>query len=125
MNKKLEELKYTESHEWIAVEGDTITVGITEHAQEQLGDIVYVGIPEMGASFAAGDTAAVIESVKAASDIYAPLPGEVVAVNEELNDKPETVNSSPYADGWLFKLKVSTTESDKFMSLDDYKKLID
>lgn len=123
MSRDLGKLQYTDSHEWIEVDGDTITIGITEHAQEQLGDIVYVGVPEMGKTFAAGDTAAVIESVKAASDICAPLSGEVVAVNEALNDSPETVNSSPVGDGWLFKLKVESAESDKFISLADYKKL--
>ena len=120
----LETLKYTDSHEWIQVEGNTVTVGITDHAQEQLGDIVYVGAPEVGSSFAEGDTVAVIESVKAASDIYAPLAGEVVEVNTNLDSNPETVNSSPYEDGWLFKLKVESTVSDKFIAKTDYDKLI-
>ena len=125
MSKDLEKLHYTESHEWLAVDGDIVTVGITEHAQEQLGDIVYIGLPEVGASFAAGDSAAVIESVKAASDIYAPLAGEVTEVNEALNDSPDTVNSSPYENGWLYKLKAGSIETDKFLSLADYKKLIE
>jgi glycine cleavage system H protein len=100
------ELKYTPSHEWIRAEGDGVyTVGITEHAQELLGDMVFVELPEVGDNAAAGDDVAVAESVKAASDIYAPIAGEVLAVNEELEDSPELVNSDPYGDGWLFKLK--------------------
>ncbi len=125
MSKKLEELKYTDSHEWVSLEGDTATVGITEHAQEQLGDIVFVEVPEVGANFTAGDNAAVIESVKAASDIFSPLDGEVVAANETLSGSPEIVNSSPYEDGWLFKIKVSAADVDKLLSLEAYQKLID
>ncbi|MBE8182734.1 MAG: glycine cleavage system protein GcvH [Candidatus Portiera sp.] len=125
MSKKLEELKYTDSHEWVSLEGDTATVGITEHAQEQLGDIVFVEVPEVGANFTAGDNAAVIESVKAASDIFSPLDGEVVAANETLSGSPEIVNSSPYEDGWLFKIKVSAADVNKLLSLEAYQKLID
>lgn len=100
------ELKYAPSHEWIRDEGDGVyTVGITEHAQELLGDMVFVELPEVGDNVSAGDDVAVAESVKAASDIYAPIAGEIVAVNEELEDSPELVNSDPYGDGWLFKLK--------------------
>ncbi|MCH8501898.1 MAG: glycine cleavage system protein GcvH [Aliidiomarina sp.] len=100
------ELKYAASHEWIRDEGDGIyTVGITEHAQELLGDMVFVDLPEVGDNVSAGDDVAVAESVKAASDIYAPIAGEIVAVNEELEDSPELVNSDPYGDGWLFKIK--------------------
>ncbi len=101
------ELKYASSHEWVRNEGDgVVTVGITEHAQELLGDMVFVDLPDAGDEFAAGDDCAVAESVKAASDIYAPVAGEIVAVNEELEDSPETVNSDPYGDGWLFKIKM-------------------
>ncbi|WP_312239681.1 glycine cleavage system protein GcvH [Pantoea sp.] len=120
-------LKYRESHEWVRKEDDgTYTVGITEHAQELLGDMVFVDLPDVGATFAAGDDCAVAESVKAASDIYAPLSGEIVAVNEELADAPELVNSEPYAAGWLFKIKASDeSELDALLSADAYKDSID
>ncbi|MBV0933990.1 glycine cleavage system protein GcvH [Marinobacterium weihaiense] len=102
------ELKYVASHEWIRDEGNGIvTVGITDHAQDLLGDVVFVELPDLGAEVAAGDDAGVVESVKAASDIYAPLSGEVVAINEALEDAPESVNSDPYGDGWFFQLKLS------------------
>mgnify|MGYP002652820472 FL=1 len=102
------ELKYASSHEWVRAEGNGVyTVGITEHAQELLGDMVFVDLPEVGAAVEAGADCAVAESVKAASDIYAPISGEIVAVNEELNDSPELVNSEPYAGGWIFKIKAS------------------
>ncbi|ORM66420.1 glycine cleavage system protein H [Pantoea rodasii] len=121
------ELKYRDSHEWVRQEADgTFTVGITEHAQELLGDMVFVDLPDVGATFAAGDDCAVAESVKAASDIYAPLSGEVVAVNEELADAPELVNSEPYAAGWLFRIKASdVSELDSMMDADAYKGAID
>lgn len=103
------ELKYSKEHEWLRKEADgTYTVGITEHAQELLGDMVFVDLPEVGATVEAGADCAVAESVKAASDIYAPISGEIVAVNEELNDSPELVNSDPYTDGWISKLKPAT-----------------
>ncbi|CAN7292492.1 glycine cleavage system protein GcvH [Pseudoduganella sp. LjRoot289] len=99
------DLKYTESHEWVRAEADgTVTVGITEFAQDALGDIVFVELPKVGTSYTAGDDAAVVESVKAASDIYAPLSGEVVAVNDAVADAPESINSDAYG-AWLFKLK--------------------
>ena len=102
------ELKYSKEHEWLRKEADgTYTVGITEHAQELLGDMVCVDLPEVGATVAAGDDCAVAESVKAASDIYAPISGEIVAVNEALGDAPEQVNSEPYGEGWIFKIKAS------------------
>lgn len=121
------ELKYRDSHEWVRKEADgTYTVGITEHAQELLGDMVFVDLPEVGATFAAGDDCAVAESVKAASDIYAPLSGEIVAVNEALTDAPEQVNSAPYADGWLFRIKASDeSELDTMLDADAYKASID
>ena len=101
-------LKYASSHEWLRAEGDGIyTVGITEHAQELLGDMVFVELPEVGESVPQGDDVAVAESVKAASDIYAPVSGEIVAVNDALSDSPELVNSSPYEDGWMFKIKIA------------------
>ncbi|MBJ3815876.1 glycine cleavage system protein GcvH [Shimwellia pseudoproteus] len=100
------ELKYSKEHEWLRKEADgSYTVGITEHAQELLGDMVFVDLPETGATVAAGDDCAVAESVKAASDIYAPISGEIVAVNDALSDAPELVNSEPYGAGWIFKIK--------------------
>ncbi|QKJ88538.1 Glycine cleavage system H protein [Paramixta manurensis] len=121
------ELKYRESHEWVRKEADgTYTVGITEHAQELLGDMVFVDLPEVGATFAVGDDCAVAESVKAASDIYAPLSGEIVSVNDALDGSPELVNSAPYADGWLFKIKASDeSELDSLLDADAYKAAID
>ncbi|MBE0366902.1 MULTISPECIES: glycine cleavage system protein GcvH [Pseudoalteromonas] len=102
------ELKYASSHEWVRAEGDgTYTVGITEHAQELLGDMVFVELPEVGDEVDAGEDCAVAESVKAASDIYAPITGEVVAINEDLEDSPETVNNDAFGDGWLFRVKAS------------------
>jgi glycine cleavage system H protein len=116
------ELKYAKSHEWAKDEGDgTITVGITDHAQEQLGDLVFVDLPEEGDSVEAGSDCAVVESVKAASDIYCPVSGEIIAVNEALAESPEMVNESPYGDGWLFKLKMSdASELDALLSADGY-----
>ena len=121
------ELKYRESHEWVRKEADgTYTVGITEHAQELLGDMVFIDLPDVGSSFAAGDDCAVAESVKAASDIYAPLSGEVVAVNDALEASPELVNSEPYASGWLFRLKASDeSELDQLMDAEAYLASID
>ncbi|QCP60685.1 glycine cleavage system protein GcvH [Pantoea sp. SO10] len=121
------ELKYRDSHEWVRKEADgTFTVGITAHAQELLGDMVFVDLPDVGATFSAGDDCAVAESVKAASDIYAPLSGEIVAVNDNLGDSPELVNSAPYADGWLFRIKASDeSELDAMLDADAYKAAID
>jgi len=102
------ELKYSKEHEWLRKEADgSYTVGITEHAQELLGDMVFVDLPEVGKTVDAGDDCAVAESVKAASDIYAPISGEIVAVNDPLSDSPERVNSEPYTGGWIFKIKAS------------------
>ncbi|WP_431225167.1 glycine cleavage system protein GcvH [Serratia sp. L9] len=102
------ELKYAASHEWVRDEGNgEYVVGITEHAQELLGDMVFVDLPEVGATVSAGDDCAVAESVKAASDIYAPISGEIIAVNGELESSPELVNSEPYGEGWLFRIKAS------------------
>ena len=106
MSQVLPDLRYARSHEWARVEDDgTVTVGVSDHAQEALGDVVFVELPEPGAELAAGDEAGVVESVKAASDIYAPISGRVIAVNEALEDTPETVNSDPYQDGWFFRLQ--------------------
>ncbi len=116
------ELKYASSHEWARLEEDgTVTVGISDHAQNALGDVVFVELPELGATLAAGDEAGVVESVKAASDIYAPVGGEVVAINEALEDAPETVNTEPYSDGWFFRLKLEdAAELDNLLSAEDY-----
>jgi glycine cleavage system H protein len=119
-----ERLKYTTTHEWIADNGDgTVTVGITGVATEQLGDLVYVELPKLGAKVAKGASIAVVESTKAASDVYAPISGEVVAANDELSASPGTVTESPYERGWLFKLKVANKgEMSELMAREDYAK---
>lgn len=116
------ELRVASSHEWARLEEDgTVTVGISDHAQEALGDVVFVELPDVGDSLAAGTEAGVVESVKAASDIYAPVGGEVIAINEQLEDEPETVNSDPYNDGWFFKLQpTDTAELEALLSAQDY-----
>lgn len=121
------ELKYAASHEWVRDEGNgEYVVGITEHAQELLGDMVFVDLPDVGAAVTAGDDCAVAESVKAASDIYAPISGEIVAVNEALEASPELVNSEPYGDGWLFRIKASdAAELGKLLDADAYQASID
>ncbi|NOU51497.1 glycine cleavage system protein GcvH [Pseudoalteromonas sp. JBTF-M23] len=121
------ELKYASSHEWVRAEGDgTYTVGITEHAQELLGDMVFVELPEVDDEVDAGEDCAVAESVKAASDIYAPISGTIVAINEELEDAPETVNNDAYGDGWLFRIKASDeSDLENLLSAEDYANTID
>ena len=121
------ELKYTETHEWVRLEDDgTVVVGITDHAQDALGDIVYVELPEVGANADSGGEVAVVESVKAASDIYSPVSGEIVEINSGLEDEPETVNQSPYGDGWLFRVKLADPEDiESLMDADGYKSMID
>ena len=116
------ELKYVSSHEWLRTEADgTITVGITEHAQELLGDIVFVELPEVGTTLSADEQAGVVESVKAASDVYAPIEGEIVAVNQALVDAPETANSDPYGDGWFFRIKpANAADLDGLLSAEQY-----
>lgn len=116
------ELKYTKSHEWVRDEGDGIvTVGITDHAQELLGDLVFVELPELGASLAREAECGVVESVKAASDIYSPLSGEIAEINEALADAPETLNSDPYGDGWIFKLRLSDpAEMSELLAAESY-----
>ncbi|MFD2189893.1 glycine cleavage system protein GcvH [Pistricoccus aurantiacus] len=118
-------LRYTESHEWVLDNGDgTVTLGITDHAQQALGDVVFVELPEIGREMDAGDEFGVIESVKAASDLYAPLAGEVVEINEALEDSPETINESPYEDGWIAKLRLIDEDSlEKLMDADAYTKV--
>jgi glycine cleavage system H protein len=104
------ELKFLSSHEWVLVEGNVATVGVSDHAQELLGDLVYVELPEQGSTVAAGDSAGVIESVKAASDTYAPLSGEIIEVNDELEDAPDKINNDPYGDGWMYKIAIEDAE---------------
>jgi glycine cleavage system H protein len=122
MSNVPKELLYTRSHEWVRREDDgSVTIGITDHAQELLGDLVFVEVPEVGASFAAGDDCAVVESVKAASDVYSPVSGEVVEANELLGNTPETINSDPYGDGWIFRIKPEDdSELDDLMDADTY-----
>jgi glycine cleavage system H protein len=119
------DLKYTESHEWVRTEADgTLTVGITDHAQEALGDIVFFEVQQQGKTVSAGDTVAVIESVKAASDIYAPVSGEIIEANPAVSDSPESVNSAPY-ENWLFKIKPEAgAAEDRLMDADAYAKAI-
>ena len=116
------DLKFLSSHEWARVESDgTITIGISDHAQDLLGDIVFVELPEVGQAFDAEADAAIVESVKAASDLYSPLSGEVIEINSLLEDQPEIINSSPYEDGWFFKLTPSDmSELDNLLSPEDY-----
>jgi glycine cleavage system H protein len=117
-----DDLKYAETHEWIRIDGDTGTVGITDHAQNELTDIVYVDPPKVGAAVAAGQPAAVVESVKAASDIYAPVDGEVIEVNEALSAEPALVNTAPYENGWLFKVRLANpSQLDALKSPDEYR----
>lgn len=119
-----EELKYTEEHEWVLVEDDLVTVGITDFAQDSLGDIVFVELPEIGMKVEAGKAFGVVESVKAVSDIYSPITGEVVEVNEELPDTPEILNTSPYEDGWMVKIRLSDpAELDDLLDADAYREL--
>jgi glycine cleavage system H protein len=118
-------MKYTEEHEWLRVEGDLIVVGITEHAATQLGDVVFIELPEVEAMVAQGDEVVVIESVKAASDILAPVDGEIVEVNDKLVDKPGLVNDDPTGTGWMFKMRVDDLSVlDEFMDEDEYNDLI-
>lgn len=120
-----ENLKYLESHEWAKIEDDgTVTVGISDHAQELLGDIVFVELPQVGSSVAKQADVAVVESVKAASDVYSPVSGEIIATNENLENAPETVNSSPYDDGWFFKIKPTNIEEvSDLLDAEAYKQL--
>jgi len=118
--------KFSKDHEWVKVEGEVATVGITDHAQEQLGDVVFVDLPEVGAAVTMNETMGAVESVKAASDVYAPVSGEVTDVNGALNDDPALINSSAESDGWMCKIKLSTPgELDGLMDADAYKKFCD
>lgn len=123
MSEIRKELKYLSSHEWARVEEDgTVTIGITDHAQEALGDVVFVEMPEVGSTVSVGEEAGVVESVKAASDIYSLVSGEVIEINELLQDAPETVNSSPYDEGWFFRVRPDDlAELDEAMDADGYR----
>lgn len=117
-------LRYVATHEWVKLEEDIVLVGISDHAQDALGDVVYVELPEIDASYQAGDEIAVVESVKAASDIYAPVAGTVIEINSELEDAPELVNESPYAKGWFFKLKADDPAAvEGLLRAEDYQKI--
>lgn len=119
-------LRYSEEHEWVSVDGDVATVGISDFAQQQLGDVVFVELPEIGRTVTRGDEVAVVESVKAASEVYAPVSGEVVEVNELLGDEPGTVNESAEADGWFFRLRLTDrSELDELMDAAAYKTFAD
>jgi glycine cleavage system H protein len=110
MSEVPSELKFLSSHEWVMVEDGVATIGVSDHAQELLGDLVYVELPETGTTVAAGDSVGVIESVKAASDTYAPISGEVIEINDDLEDAPERINLDPYGDGWMYKLAIEDPE---------------
>ena len=127
MSRMPSDLSYAESHEWLRHAGDgTALVGVTDHAQDALGDVVYVELPEIGAQIDAGAEVAVVESVKAASDIYSPVTGEILLINDALEDQPDLVNSSPYADGWLFSVRLDNPEEVQAMlDADAYQAVID
>ena len=117
-----EDLQYTKSHEWVRIEGDTATIGITDHAQDELGDVVFVELPEEGATFDAGESFGTVESVKAVSDLYTPVGGEVVEVNSALEDAPENINEDPYGEGWIVKLR--TTDGADLLSPEEYEQVV-
>ena len=120
------DLLYTNDHEWLRREDDgSVTIGITDHAATALGDLVYVELPEVGQNVEAGGEMAVVESVKAASDVYAPVAGSVAAVNEELSDDPEKINADPYGDGWIVRLEIEGLDESELMSPDAYQQLLD
>ena len=127
MSNLPDNIKYLSSHEWARLEADgTVTVGITDHAQDQLGDVVYVELPDKATAFAAGDESAVVESVKAASDIYAPVSGEIIASNPELDIKPELVNTDPYGAGWFYKIQPSdVSELENLLGAAGYQATVD
>jgi glycine cleavage system H protein len=118
-----DDLRYTKSHEWVRAEDGTVTIGITDHAQEELGDVVFVELPEVGATIGAGDSFGTVESVKAVSDLYTPVGGEVVEVNSSLEDAPEKINDDPYGEGWIVKL--STSEEADLLSPEEYEKVVE
>ena len=127
MSEIPKELKYSQTHEWVEVAHDgTATVGITDHAQDLLGDIVFVEAPEVNASITIEEPCGVVESVKAASDLYAPISGQITEINEELADTPESINTGPFADGWIYRVKISdTSELDQLMNAEEYAEFIE
>ena len=128
MNETPSDLKFLDSHEWIKVDDNTVIVGISDHAQNELGEVVFVELPAIGDEFVLGDEAAVVESVKAASEVYTPISGEVIEVNDTLEESPELVNTSPYEEGWFFKLKVSDENLgsiDSLMTSEEYSSMLD
>ena len=128
MNEIPGDLKFLDSHEWIKEDDNTVVVGISDHAQNELGEVVFVELPSIGDEFVSGDEAAVVESVKAASEVYTPISGEVIEVNDALEENPELVNTSPYEDGWFFKLKVSDENLgsiDSLMTAEEYSSMLD
>ena len=128
MNETPSDLKFLDSHEWVKVDDNTVIVGISDHAQNELGEVVFVELPAIGDEFVSGDEAAVVESVKAASEVYTPISGEVIEVNDALEENPELVNTSPYEEGWFFKLKVSDENlgsADSLMTAEEYSSMLD
>ena len=128
MNETPSDLKFLDSHEWVKVDDNTVIVGISDHAQNELGEVVFVELPAIGDEFVSGDEAAVVESVKAASEVYTPISGEVIEVNDALEESPELVNTSPYEEGWFFKLKVSDENLgsiDSLMTAEEYSSMLD
>ena len=128
MNEAPSDLKFLDSHEWIKLDDGTVIVGISDHAQNELGEVVFVELPAIGDEFVLGDEAAVVESVKAASEVYTPISGEVIEVNDTLEESPELVNTSPYEEGWFFKLKVSDENLgsiDSLMTSEEYSSMLD
>ena len=119
-----ENLKYTKDHEWISIEGDVATVGITDFAQGELGDIVYVEIEKIGENFSKEEVFGTVEAVKTVSDLFMPLTGEIIDINEELNEKPELVNEDPYGKGWMIKIKVNSSDISDLLNSEQYKKLV-
>ena len=121
-----ENLNYTVDHEWVMIEGERAKVGITDYAQDALGDVVFVDIPELGKRVTVGETVTEVESTKSVSDIYAPLEGEIIEIYQELDDSPELLNGDPYGEGWIFILKLSeTTSTESLLSAKDYRELVD
>ena len=126
MNELPGDLLYTKDHEWLRRESDgSVTIGITEHAANALGDLVYVELPEVGQDVDTGGEMAVVESVKAASDVYAPVAGSVTAINEDLSDEPEKINADPYGDGWIVRMDAGELDEGELLSPDDYQQLLD
>ena len=119
-----ENLKYTKDHEWISIQGDVATVGITDFAQGELGDIVYVEIEKIGENFSKEEVFGTVEAVKTVSDLFMPLTGEIIGINEELNEKPELVNEDPYGQGWMIKIKVNSSDISDLLNSEQYKKLV-